>query len=79
MDRANRVLELLYDRGEHYFSRVELTAQAGLDPSGLDRAIDNGHRFLNTEPAKVSANQRSDFDVLFLFQDTEQQLNGLLA
>ena len=37
---ADRVLELLYDRREGHFSRVELAAAAGLDAEGVAQAIE---------------------------------------
>ncbi len=49
MDRVNRTLELLYDRGEHFFSLDELAAQVGISRSELDNAMrlldERGHRF----------------------------------
>lgn len=54
MNRANRVLELLYDRGEYYFSLDELASRAGVSRSELDDAIqllnERGHR-LEHSPA----------------------------
>ena len=49
MDRVNRTIELLYDRGEHFFSLDELATQVGISRSELDDAMrlldERGHRF----------------------------------
>ncbi len=41
MDDVDRVLELLYDRGEKFFLADELAATGGLDRQRLDRAIES--------------------------------------
>lgn len=49
MGNENRVLELLYDRGEIFFSLEALAAAAGIDRAGVDEAIKvlrrRGHGF----------------------------------
>lgn len=52
MERANRVLELLYDHPSGHVGAEELAAAAGIDRAGVERALNRlaacGHRFERT-------------------------------